>query len=114
MNIIAYSKGGLDARYMILYLDMSDKVASLTTVQTPRHGSKTVDWLLRFPAPLVKVGCVITDMLMKIVGDKKPKTYEVIQYFKTSVMTDFNSKIPDSSNPKSSILQRYIIKVLLL
>ena len=33
---------------------------------------------------------------MRALGDKKPKTYEVIQYFKTAVMADFNSKTPDS------------------
>lgn len=97
VNIIAHSKGGLDARYMISHLEMADKIASLTTIQTPHHGSKTVDWLLRFPASLVKFGCAVTDLFMRILGDKNPKTYEVIQYFKTAVMMDFNSKTPDSA-----------------
>ena len=96
VNVIAHSKGGLDARYMISHLDMAEKIASLTTIQTPHHGSKTVDWLLRFPPSLVKLGCVITDIFMRMLGDKNPKTYEVIQYFKTTVMAEFNAKTPDS------------------
>ena len=49
VNIIAHSKGGLEARYMISSLGMADYVASLTTVATPHHGSKTMDLLLRLP-----------------------------------------------------------------
>lgn len=96
VNIIAHSKGGLDSRYMITHLDMSDRVASLTTVATPHHGSRTVDRLLRFPAPLVKFGCAITDLFMRLLGDKKPRTYAVIRHFKTSVMKDFNAKTSDA------------------
>ena len=38
VNIIAHSKGGLDAKHMIQQLDMADKVASLTTLCTPIRG----------------------------------------------------------------------------
>ena len=58
VNIIAHSKGGLDARYAISTLGMGDRVASLTTMSTPHHGSKTVDLLLRVPDCLVRfAGC---------------------------------------------------------
>lgn len=96
VNIIAHSKGGLDSRYMITHLGLADKVASLTTVATPHHGSQTVDRLLRFPAPLVKFGCAITDLFMRLLGDKKPRTYAVIRHFKTDVMKEFNAKTPDA------------------
>ncbi len=39
VHIVAHSMGGLDARYMITMLGMSRRVASLTTVSTPHHGS---------------------------------------------------------------------------
>lgn len=39
VNIIAHSKGGLDAKYMITELGMEDSVASLTTLCTPHRGS---------------------------------------------------------------------------
>lgn len=42
VNIIAHSKGGLEARYLISSLNMANKVASLTTISTPHHGMKTL------------------------------------------------------------------------
>ena len=39
VNIIAHSKGGLDAKYMITHLGMEERVASLTTLCTPHRGS---------------------------------------------------------------------------
>lgn len=46
VNIIAHSKGGLDCRYAISKLGISDKVASLTTVNTPHRGCLFADYLL--------------------------------------------------------------------
>src|SRR5947207_11660478 len=39
VNIVAHSMGGLDARYAISQLGLSDKVASLTTIATPHLGT---------------------------------------------------------------------------
>ncbi|MBQ8894317.1 MAG: triacylglycerol lipase [Clostridia bacterium] len=47
VNIIAHSKGGLDARYCISMLGMGDRVASLTTVNTPHNGCAYADVLLK-------------------------------------------------------------------
>ena len=47
VNIIAHSKGGLDCRYVISKLGMSDKVASLTTINTPHRGCLFADYLLQ-------------------------------------------------------------------
>ena len=49
VNVIAHSKGGLDARYMIEHLDMSDHIASLTTLCTPHKGSPIASAILRMP-----------------------------------------------------------------
>ncbi len=46
VNIIAHSKGGLDSRYAISILGAGDKVASLTTVNTPHRGCQFADYLL--------------------------------------------------------------------
>jgi triacylglycerol esterase/lipase EstA (alpha/beta hydrolase family) len=45
-HIIAHSMGGLDARHMIVKEKMEDKVASLTTISTPHHGTSAADWAL--------------------------------------------------------------------
>ena len=39
VNIIAHSKGGLDAKYMIEHYAMYEQIASLTTLCTPHKGS---------------------------------------------------------------------------
>jgi triacylglycerol lipase len=43
VNIIAHSMGGLDARYAIGKLGLSSRVASLTTIGTPHHGTPLAD-----------------------------------------------------------------------
>ena len=43
VHIIGHSMGGLDARWMIYRYRMEDRVASLTTIGTPHHGSSLAD-----------------------------------------------------------------------
>lgn len=85
VNIIAHSKGGLEARYLISTMGMADKVASLTTISTPHNGSVTVDRLMDIvPQPLVKLGCGVTDLWFRILGDESPDTYSAVNSFKTN------------------------------
>lgn len=90
VNIIAHSKGGLDVRYMISSLDMADKIASLSTMSTPHNGSITVDKLLKFPKFIIKIGTKIVDIWFKVLGDKNPDTYSVINQFTTVEADKFN------------------------
>lgn len=46
VNIIAHSKGGLDARYAISRCGMAKYTASLTTINTPHRGCLFADYLL--------------------------------------------------------------------
>ena len=59
---------------MISNMGMGDKIASVTTINTPHHGSITVDKLLVVPDVLIRIGCKCTDLWMRILGDKKPDT----------------------------------------
>ncbi|EAU54593.1 lipase family alpha/beta hydrolase [Mariprofundus ferrooxydans] len=43
LHLIAHSMGGVDARYWITHLGGGAKVASLTTLGTPHHGSPVAD-----------------------------------------------------------------------
>jgi triacylglycerol lipase len=43
VNLIAHSMGGLDARYAISRLGLGPRVASLTTIGTPHHGTPVAD-----------------------------------------------------------------------
>lgn len=96
INIIAHSQGGLEARYLVSSMGYADKVASITTLQTPHRGSITVDKLLNFfPKWLVKGACKIFDLGFRIFGDKHPKTYEAILMFRTDNAKKFNDENPD-------------------
>ncbi|MBO5379096.1 MAG: hypothetical protein J6A90_02095 [Clostridia bacterium] len=95
VNVISHSKGGLDTRYLISTLGYGDKIASLTTLQTPHHGSKTVDWLMKFPRPLVRLAGFLTSAWYKILGDKKPAAYRCFELFTTQGAEKFNEENPD-------------------
>ena len=98
VNIIAHSKGGLDARYMISSLGMADKVASLTTVATPHHGSKTIDLLCRAPAFLFRMAATAVNLFCLALGDKNPDFFTVVRQFSTEYMEKFNKQNPDSDS----------------
>ncbi|MBQ4109154.1 MAG: hypothetical protein IJC80_07125 [Clostridia bacterium] len=95
VNVISHSKGGLDTRYLISTLGYGDKIASLTMLQTPHHGSKTVDWLMKFPRPLVRLAGFLTSAWYKILGDKKPAAYKCFELFTTQGAEKFNKENPD-------------------
>lgn len=95
VNIIAHSKGGLEARYLISTMGFGDRIATLTTLSTPHNGSLTVDKLLKFPEPAVKFSCKAVDLWFKMIGDKNPDTYSAISLFKTSSAEKFNEENPD-------------------
>lgn len=96
LNIIAHSKGGLDCRYAISTLGLGDKVATLTTISTPHHGSKTVDLLLKFPDIIVKFIGKCTDLVFKLQGDENPNSYEIFHSFTTRKSKEFNINNPDA------------------
>lgn len=95
VNVIAHSKGGLDTRYLISSLGYEDKIASLTTLQTPHHGSKTVDWLMKFPKPIVRTVGFFTSAWYKIIGDTHPAAYKCFELFTTKGAREFNEANQD-------------------
>lgn len=95
VNIVAHSKGGLDARYAISTLGMGKYVASLTTLSTPHNGSLTIDRIMKLPKFLLKAGSKLTDLWFKILGDKQPDTYSVIKCFSTKEAKRFNHENPN-------------------
>ena len=77
VNIIAHSKGGLDAKYMIQKLEMEDYVASLTTLCTPHKGSPIASNILRAPKWLLKWIAFWLNLWYRIFGDKHPDSLTV-------------------------------------
>ena len=96
VNIIAHSKGGLEARYMISSLGMADSVASLTTVATPHHGSKTIDILCKLPERWFRLAALVTNPFFRFLGDRNPDFYTTCREFSAAHMKIFNERNPDS------------------
>lgn len=95
VNLIAHSKGGLDARFMISCLDMAKHVASLTTLSTPHHGSGLSAHLLKMPRFLAKTIAFCTDTSYKILGDKQPDILLLGQELTSDAMEGFNASVPN-------------------
>ena len=72
VNIIAHSKGGLDAKYMMSSLGMRERVASFTTLCTPHAGSPVASFLLRFPPGLLRYAAFWVDLFYRVAGDRHP------------------------------------------
>ncbi|MCI8435502.1 MAG: hypothetical protein HFK10_06090 [Clostridia bacterium] len=77
VNLIAHSKGGLDARYMIEHLDMADAVASLTTLCTPHRGSPIASFILRYPSWILQCIAFWINLWYRIFGDRYPNAISV-------------------------------------
>ncbi|MDF2567604.1 MAG: alpha/beta hydrolase [Oscillospiraceae bacterium] len=95
VNIIAHSKGGLDARYMISMLDMGDYVASLTTMSSPHRGSKVIDKIVRMPDGLFQWIAKIMNKYFRKIGDQNPDFYTAVSQFSTTHSKDFNDSVKD-------------------
>ena len=85
----------------------ADKVASVTTIDTPHHGSKTVDFLMKAPKWMVKTAAWGTDVWMKILGDKNPDSYDCFDLFTTRTAEQFNI---DNPAPDNIYCQSYAFK----
>ena len=82
VNIIAHSKGGLDAKYMIQEFGMADRVASLTTLCTPHRGSPVASFIMRFPKIAVKYVAFWVNTVYRILGDRQPDSFKACEELK--------------------------------
>ncbi|HEY1405854.1 MAG TPA: triacylglycerol lipase, partial [Spirochaetota bacterium] len=96
VNIIAHSKGGLDARYMISSLGMADHVATLTTISTPHRGSELVDVLGKLKESTYRKICARIDASFRKAGDASPDAYTSSKQLTPSYCAEFNEKNPDA------------------
>ena len=95
VNIIAHSKGGLDARYAISALGMGERVASLTTMNTPHRGCRFVDYACRLPDGFYRFVAGCFDRTFAKFGDKNPDFYTATHQFATKASEEFNRAVPD-------------------
>lgn len=95
VNIIAHSKGGLDARCAITTLGMGPYVASLTTMNTPHRGCRFVDYACRLPEGFYRFVAGCFDRTFARFGDKSPDFYTATHQFSTEASARFNENTPD-------------------
>jgi triacylglycerol lipase len=98
VNLIAHSKGGLESRFVISSLNMSAKIASLTTIATPHHGSKTMDIIYKLPKVLFRLVSVFANLWFRMLGDENPDFHNVCGQFTTYFAEKFNNENPDSAD----------------
>lgn len=118
VNLIAHSKGGLDARCMISQLDMAQQVASLTTLSTPHHGSRLSAALLKMPAWMAKSIAFFIDTFFRIFRDEKPNVLALAEELTVTSMEQFNKDVPNaptvyyqsysSTSPRKKAFIRFI------
>ena len=93
VNIIAHSKGGIDSRYYIWKNSSEDRVASLTTLSTPHHGSELADLIFKqsiFHSRTMKKALGIFG---KVYGDINPDLYNVNYQLTSNKMKEFNESV---------------------
>jgi len=94
VNIIAHSKGGLDARYAISCLDAAPYIASLTTIGTPHLGSGLVDLACKkIPDSLMRRFAKGYNAMYKKLGDTEPDFLSGIHDLTTEQCVLFNDEV---------------------
>ena len=95
LNLIAHSKGGLEARYLISTLGFAEKTASLTTICTPHRGSKAAaEWLGREKA--CRLFGPALEGFWRARGDREPDFRAAVSALTPEAMERFNAENPDS------------------
>lgn len=95
VNIIAHSKGGLEARYLISSMGYGDRVASLTTINTPHYGSELITLLNKLPDSLYRLIADCINRPFILAGDNKPDCYSASKQLDPAFCQEFNEKNKD-------------------
>ena len=95
LNIIAHSKGGLDCRYAISKLGIADKVASLTTINTPHKGCLFADYLLsKIPSEIKNKVATTYNSTLKKIGEQNPDFLAAVNDLTDSYCDQLNLELP--------------------
>ena len=95
LNLIAHSKGGLEARYVLSSLGMAEHAASLTTICTPHRGSQAAAVWLRRKVVWRAAGWALNGA-WRLAGDENPDFSRAAGALTPEAMARFNRENPDS------------------
>lgn len=99
VNIIAHSKGGLDARMAIIDSKVSNSVASLTTINTPHRGCEFADYLLtKIPEKQKDTIATIYNNSAQKLGDSKSDFLSAVNDLTYKKCKQRNSILFDNPN----------------
>lgn len=96
VNIIAHSKGGLEARYLISSMGRGRHVASLSMLSTPNRGSRVAELLL-YARPGVVAWARGNDAYWARHGDEKPDSLRAGEQLTPKYLEQFNRDNPDAN-----------------
>ena len=97
-NIIAHSQGGLDARYLASVLGEHEKIASITTVSTPHHGTVVSDVYTGLIEVSFWDGAIIDEIVSigsLLFGVEGENFSEQLEQMTTTNLVEFNENVPD-------------------
>lgn len=94
VHLIAHSKGGLEARYLVSTMEFAPFVASVTTLSTPHQGSRTAAVWEKRPLRLHFIGRFL-EMYWRQRGDLAPDVVSVVHSLTPDAMAEFNQNNPD-------------------
>ncbi|WP_286883032.1 MULTISPECIES: alpha/beta hydrolase [Sphingobacterium] len=97
-NLIAHSKGGIDARYLISTLKGHQMVASLSTISTPHLGTPIADYLMEKHLSRDSVTKKLIQRLSFLFGGQSPAPIELIRDLSVKEMRVFNQLNPNMDN----------------
>ena len=96
VNIIAHSKGGLDAHAAIAHCGMAPCVATLTTINTPHRGCVFAEYLLNhLPDRMVRRVADTYNAAARHLGDAAPDFMAAVQDLTASACESRNRVTPD-------------------
>lgn len=99
VNIIAHSKGGLDARYALSNFGIENLVASLSTINTPHNGCIFANYLLQnAPDRTVKRISKMYNQTFEVLGDTKPDFLAGVTDLTDESCKRLNMLMPNSEN----------------
>lgn len=111
VNIIAHSKGGLDARVAITHYSMDSYVASLTTVNTPHRGCIFAEELINnMPQSVVNKVSAAYNAAASRIGDKEPDFLAGVTDLTHSACAAFNQNTPDRPGVLYESIMSYCAK----
>ncbi len=96
VNVIAHSKGGLDTRMAIHAYNLGDKVASLTTINTPHRGCEFAEYLLdKIPATMQNSIAKAYNAGAAKLGDDNPDFIAAVRDLTHSKCEQMNREVSD-------------------